>query len=87
MSGPRITIQLLHPLYNAGADRIEMDISYQFVKIYILLAHNGFVTVLIKISMSLMAAIEIDGIAGEDFPHQIAERPFACTYQNVQVIF
>jgi hypothetical protein len=63
-----------------------MDISYQFVKIYILLAHNGFVTVLIKISMSLMAAIEIDGIAGEDVPHQIAERSFACADQEVQVI-
>jgi transcriptional regulator len=65
---------------------IEMDIAYQFVKIYILLAHNGFVTVLIKISTPLMAAIEIDGRAGEDFPHQIAERSFAGADQEVQVI-
>jgi hypothetical protein len=46
-----------------------MDIADQLFEINILLANDGFVSVLKQVSSSFMAPVEIDDVAGEQFTH------------------
>lgn len=46
-----------------------MNIADQFLKIGIFLAHNGFVTILKEMPMSLVTAIKTDGVACKEPSH------------------
>ncbi len=46
-----------------------MDIPHKFTQIYILLANNGFLPILEKLSMTPMPLIISHGIAREQSPH------------------
>jgi hypothetical protein len=46
-----------------------MNVSYQFEKIRLLLTENRLVTVLEKVSMPAMAAIELCCKSGQQFTH------------------
>jgi len=52
----------------------KVNISNKLLKIGILLADNGFVTILKQLPMTLMAAIKTDGITSKKSPHHRGER-------------
>jgi hypothetical protein len=50
---------------DSGPNRIQVDISDQFLKVGVFLANNGFVSVLKKLAMSPVPTIETNGIPCE----------------------
>jgi hypothetical protein len=50
-----------------------MDIAYQFGKIGVFLANDGFVPILKQMAMALMLELLAHGIACKDSPHEIGD--------------
>jgi hypothetical protein len=64
MATIRILAQAIIILNKSGAQRIEMDIPYQFKQIGVLLAQNGFIAVLKKVPATPVSFIIIPSVAG-----------------------
>jgi hypothetical protein len=69
-----------------GPEGIEVNITHQFQEIRILLAENGFVSVLKERAVSSVAPIVGDGIAGEQPPHEGGQRDATGSHQKVRVV-
>ena len=50
-------------LNHTRPDQIQMNVAYQFHQIPIFFAHNGFISILEKVPVTLVALIEIDHIS------------------------
>lgn len=73
MAGPGILVELVHVLNHRGAQGIEVDVAHQLKQVGIVLAGQGFVAVLKKVSGALMATVEADGMAGQQPTHENAQ--------------
>jgi len=62
-----------------------MDVPRQFEQIRVLLADDGLVPILKEMPVSLMPAVEIDHIAGQQLLHALGERPRPRAHQEVEV--
>jgi hypothetical protein len=62
MTAPKVSSQFLHPFYRTSPQGIEVYITGQFQEIRIVFAEDGFVSVLEKVAITTMSAIEVDGI-------------------------
>jgi hypothetical protein len=69
MSAIGIFIQFCDIGYYFRSQGIEMDISDQFFKISILLADDGFVPVLKKMSMAAVPSVKIYSVSCKKTPH------------------
>jgi hypothetical protein len=65
----RISFQGSQILHESGPKRIQMDISNQFLKIRLLRAQDGLISVLKQVAMPPIPPIEIDRIPGQKPPH------------------
>jgi len=63
-----------------------MDVAYQGQKIVVLIAEDGFVAVLEKVAGAAVAAIEMQGVPGEEFSHDGGDAGFAALEQDVDVL-
>ncbi len=86
MPGPSVAVEGGKIRHEPGPQRIEMDVAHQFEQVGILLADDRFVAVLKKVPRALMAAIEIEGIAGEKSAHEGGQPRGAGAEQQVNVV-
>ncbi len=63
-----------------------MNIAGQLEEIGIVLTENGFVSVLKKVTVSLMPAVIVDHISCQQFPHADGEWLGPCSEQEMKVI-
>jgi len=59
---------------NTGADGIQVNITDQSLEINLLMAHNRLSTILVKLTMTFMATIKTDHMAGQQPAHQVGKR-------------
>jgi len=63
-----------------------MDVTNEFQKVGVFLAHNGFVSVLKEMARTLMLFIEGNRISGHEFAHDLAEGGRAGAQEKVKMI-
>jgi len=63
-----------------------MDVSHQRQEIGILLADDRFVTILKEVAVPPVAAVERNGIAGHQRPHQPAQRNIPTPEQEMEMV-
>jgi len=64
-----------------------MNVTNKFPEIYIFLADNGFVTVLEKLAMPLMPAVETDRISGQQPTHKCGQFNITGSKQKMCVVW
>jgi len=69
-----------------GAERVQMNVTYQFKKISVFLAKNRFVTVLKQMSMSTVTQIEADRITGQKTPHYGRDGDLSGFQQEMEMV-
>ena len=87
MTGPGIHTQPVHVLDNASTQRIEVNVSGQLQKIRIVLTNYGLVSVLEKMAIPFVPAIEIHYISSEEFSHAGSQGPTPGPHKKVKVIW
>ena len=63
-----------------------MDVTDQFQQVRVLFAQDGFVTVLEKVAVAMVAEIVTDGVPGQEPPHDGGQRGGAGPEQKVEVV-
>jgi hypothetical protein len=63
-----------------------MNVADQLQKIGILLANNLLVKILEEMAHTVVATVEVDGIPGQQTPHETRQFDFTATHQHVGVI-
>jgi hypothetical protein len=58
-----------------------VDISGKLQKVRIIFTDNGFVSVLEKMPITIVAAVKIDHITGKKLSHVMGKRLFGCSDQ------
>jgi len=86
MTAPFISIQFMHPLYQASSLGIQMNVTNQLQEIWFFLADDRFIAVLKQVAGSPMANIEIDCIAGQQTAHDQAEFRTSGTQKEVSMV-
>ena len=87
MTGPGIHTQPVHVLDNASTQRIEVNVSGQLQEIRIVLTNYGLVSVLEKMAIPFVPAIEIYYISREEFSHAGSQGSTPGPHKKVKVIW
>ncbi len=66
---PGIFVHKSKAFHQTGPHRIEMDIANQLLKVSIFIANDRFIAILKKMTVPVMAQVEVDGICGQKEPH------------------
>jgi hypothetical protein len=66
---------------------VMMNVANQFHQICIFFAHNGFISILEKMSVPVVALVEINDIAGQQFSHARGQRPLLCFTEQVKMVW
>jgi len=69
----RVSIEFTHICHQFAAQRIEMDIANQLLKIGVFLANYRLILVLKKLPAATMPAVEINGVTGQQSAHQAGD--------------
>jgi hypothetical protein len=69
MTGPGIQIEFSHVFDDACSQGIKMNITGEFQKIGVVLADDGLVAVLKKMTISFVSSVKVDHKTCEQFPH------------------
>lgn len=69
VTAPGILVQLIERFDDMCAYRVEMDIPDQGEQVVFFVAKDGLVAVLEQVASSLVAAVEILGIPGQELAH------------------
>ena len=84
---PPITGQFIKGSDETGAQRVEVNVAHQFQKVRFFLAENRLVTILKEMSVTLVTAVEANGVAGQQAPHDGCHRYPAGLKENVAMIW
>jgi hypothetical protein len=81
-----IDVQLIHAGGDACSYRIKMDISDKFKKVGFFLAEERLVAVLKQVTVTSVALVERDGVAGEKAGHQRGNRNGSGAKKEMDVV-
>ena len=86
VAAPRIAVQLFKSGNNLGSHRVQVNVPNQGKKIVVLIAENGFITVLEKVAGPLVASVEILGVPRKKFPHDRGNAVFPALEENMDMV-
>ena len=75
VAGPGIPVKGAEVGHHLGPERIEVQITDEFLEVRLGFHHDGLVPVLEEVATALMAAVEGPRVAGEEAPHAPGTRP------------
>ena len=83
MARPTVGIQLPHCGDEAGTKWVEMYVPNEFQEIAILIAYDGFITVLEEMAAAVVAKVKDDGVSSEQSPHHVRQLSLVWTKKEM----
>ena len=84
--GPRKAVQLRQGRHQTGPQRVEVNVAEHFQQIGFFFDKERLEAVLKDVACLLVPAVEADGVAGVEGPHEVRQRGAARPEQEVEVI-
>jgi hypothetical protein len=82
-----VMIQFFNIPHNPCPKRVQVNVSHQFQKIVVFLTQYGFVAILEKMAMPVMALIKGDGISSQQASHHSGNGNLPGLYQQMKMIW
>jgi hypothetical protein len=77
---------LLNRVPSGKFNRVKMNITNQLLKIGILLAKNGFISILKQVTITAVSAIKVHGISRQHTPHNSGDWEGPCPKKKMKMV-